>query len=109
MIFVDTPFVVEKEDFPNAPRVFHGRRSAHLMADTEDELRAYAKKLGLKVSWIQHPGTYRAHFDVTGKFLEAVERDDTVLKLTSREMIQRYTARARKEQNDRYLNSQAST
>ena len=38
---------------------------SHLMADTDDELDAFAAKLGLKKAWAQHPGTALSHYDVT--------------------------------------------
>lgn len=41
------------------------RRWSHLIADTPAELREFASKLGLSRTWIQKPGTFREHFDVT--------------------------------------------
>lgn len=41
------------------------RRWSHLMADDPAELRAFASAIGLKLTWVQRPGTYREHFDVT--------------------------------------------
>jgi hypothetical protein len=40
-------------------------RWSHLMADSDDELNAFAAKLGLKKAWAQRPGTARSHYDVT--------------------------------------------
>lgn len=37
----------------------------HLMADTTEELQAFASRLGLRPAWLQHAGTYREHFDIT--------------------------------------------
>jgi hypothetical protein len=51
-------------EVPNGPRVVRGRWS-HLFADTEQELRDFARFIGLRAAWIQHPGTSRVHFDVT--------------------------------------------
>lgn len=55
------------------PPAFHGARahgrpvkSTHLMADTTAELVAFADSIGSKRSWIQHPGTYREHYDLIG-------------------------------------------
>ena len=93
-VYVDTPFKVDPREFPDAPRVFKNAMSAHLMADTEEELRTYAKKIGLSLRWIQKSGTIRCHFDITGKFLALVERDESVLKLTPKEMAVRYMAKA---------------
>lgn len=38
---------------------------SHLMADTDEELHAFAERLGLKRSWHQKPGTPISHYDVT--------------------------------------------
>ena len=44
---------------------FRGMKMSHLCASGgEPELRAFADCLGLKPSWIQHPGTDRVHFDI---------------------------------------------
>lgn len=40
-------------------------RWSHLMADSDDELNAFAAKLGLKQAWAQYPGTAMSHYDVT--------------------------------------------
>lgn len=40
-------------------------RWSHLFADTHDELEEFARRLGLHPGWIQHPGTYREHYDLT--------------------------------------------
>jgi hypothetical protein len=37
---------------------------SHLLADSPEELREFANRLGLNSRWIQHEGTYREHFDV---------------------------------------------
>lgn len=41
------------------------RRWSHLVADSSAELRAFAVEIGLSLSWVQRPGSYREHFDVT--------------------------------------------
>lgn len=54
------------DDMQRAARV--GRLNAvwsHLMADSDDELHAFAAKLGLRRSWHQKPGTPISHYDVT--------------------------------------------
>ena len=38
---------------------------SHLLADTTEELEAFARRLNLNPSWIQHAGTRREHYDVT--------------------------------------------
>jgi hypothetical protein len=40
-------------------------RWSHLQADSDEELHAFAEKLGLKRSWAQKPGTVLSHYDVT--------------------------------------------
>lgn len=40
-------------------------RWSHLMADTDEELHAFASQLGLRRSWAQFPGTWKSHYDVT--------------------------------------------
>lgn len=45
----------------------------HLTADSTDELVAFAKSIGLRRTWIQHPATATEHFDLTlGKRAQAV-------------------------------------
>lgn len=36
----------------------------HMFADSEDELKEIACKIGVNTKWIQYPGTYRVHFDI---------------------------------------------
>ncbi|GAB2733016.1 DUF4031 domain-containing protein [Nocardioides pakistanensis] len=38
---------------------------SHLMADTTEELLAFARRLGMNPRWIQKAGTSLEHFDVT--------------------------------------------
>ena len=52
-----------RADVPDGGRVVRSRWS-HLFADTETELRAFATKIGLKETWIQHPGQPHVRFDV---------------------------------------------
>lgn len=49
---------------PNGNHAVTGRWS-HLMADTDEELHAFAARLGLKRAWAQYPGTWKSHYDVT--------------------------------------------
>ena len=54
------------DDMQRRARV--GRLNAvwsHLMADTHDELVAFARQLGLNPRWIQHEGKPLEHFDLT--------------------------------------------
>lgn len=43
---------------------WRGREWCHLVADSLDELHAFATKLGLKRRWFQDQGRY-PHYDVT--------------------------------------------
>lgn len=50
------------------------RRWSHLVADDGAELRSFARRLGLSLSWIQEEGTEWEHFDVTDRMrLRAIE------------------------------------
>ena len=44
---------------------FGRMKMCHLEADSSEELREFAKRLGLRPEWIQHPGTWKEHFDVS--------------------------------------------
>lgn len=73
-----------------AKRVFRaGRLYSHLSADTEDELVAFAKKVGLPISWLQHSGTRQFHFDVTGTWLAKLINNPDVKKITVRAYARR--------------------
>jgi len=90
MLYVDTPIRVAL-DSKRAPYCFRGQLAAHLIADTEQELVAYAVSIGMRPRWLQHPGTRLAHFDLTGSRLARVLRDTAVRKLTRAEMVRRMT------------------
>jgi hypothetical protein len=45
-------------------------RWSHLQADTPEELARFARKLRLRPEWVQHPGTWKEHFDVTDSVRE---------------------------------------
>lgn len=48
-------------------------RWSHLLADTDEELHAFAASIGLRRSWAQYPGTWKSHYDVTdSKRAEAI-------------------------------------
>ncbi|MGV8932504.1 MAG: DUF4031 domain-containing protein [Luteimonas sp.] len=51
---------------------WHGQRWAHLMADTLDELHAFATRLGMPRRAFQNK-TSGAHYDIT-----AAQRDDAI-------------------------------
>ena len=43
----------------------HDSRWCHMTADTTEELVAMAVSIGLQPNYIQFPGTWKEHFDVT--------------------------------------------
>lgn len=46
----------------------------HMAADSPGELLAIAQKIGVSRRWLQHPGTWKEHFDVClSKRARAVE------------------------------------
>jgi hypothetical protein len=99
MVYIDTPFRVSVSH-PTAPACFKGQQSAHLMADSESELIAYAKRLGMQEHWIQKRGTAAVHFDVMGARLAQVLADPAVNRMTRREiavMIRSRHAKTRKQ------------
>ena len=57
-----TRFIVD----PIVNHGWHLGPSCHLMTDgTDAELVAFAAGIGLKPEWLQNPGTYKTHFDLT--------------------------------------------
>lgn len=65
---------------PNCPP-WRYRTSCHLMADTDAELEAFAKQLGLRQSWRHYD-----HYDLTqNKRRQAVEAG--AMPITQREMV----------------------
>lgn len=43
---------------------FRGMKMSHMIADTPEELRKMAKKIGVQQKWIQDEGTWSEHFDI---------------------------------------------
>ena len=79
----------------NHGAVLYGRptKSCHLLADTTEELIEFAKSIGLKERWIQHPGTPKEHFDIMSQRkvnqairlgAEVLNRRDFVQKLVEK-------------------------
>jgi hypothetical protein len=64
-----TVYVDETRDWTLIARARGLRHThwCHLLADTEDELHAFAARLGLRRSWYQRrgPDDHRWHYDVT--------------------------------------------
>lgn len=59
---------------------FRNMKMSHMIADTEEELREFALKLKLNLSWWQKKGTYKSHFDVSiSKRKEAISLGAVVI------------------------------
>lgn len=82
---------------PNGARSVSGRWS-HLMADTEEELIEFAVgTLGMRRSWIQHPGSPDVHFDVVdSRRLAAIKLGAVPLPCRSTEWIEFFEAQRAK-------------
>lgn len=55
------------------PMDYHGKFKgcSHMVSDKPGpegtaELLAFARRIGMQAEWIQHPGTWKEHFDVFG-------------------------------------------
>jgi hypothetical protein len=61
----------QRHDLPPRMR----REWCHLTADTEDELHAFAARLGMRREWFQdHPRPERRHYDLTRERRERAVR-----------------------------------
>ena len=60
----------------------HSSKWSHLTADSPEELLEFAQKIGLRSSWIQYPGTWKEHFDLTeGKRQQALKNGAVAIDL----------------------------
>lgn len=50
---------------------FRNMKMCHMIADTTEELLAMVDRIGVQRKWIQHPETYREHFDIASGKREA--------------------------------------
>lgn len=59
----------------NSMILWRGKRWCHLYADSLSELEAFARRVGLKPSWLQHPKGEGGlpHYDVTGSLHKRCE------------------------------------
>ena len=80
----------------DAVTLWRGKRWAHLMADTLDELHAFAERLGLPRRAFQDK-TSGAHYDVTAQLRErAIALGAVVIsRHADRDLVRRVIARAR--------------
>lgn len=83
MVYVDPLF---NHGRTNVPKCFRNVQSCHLFADSESELHAFAKRIGMKRHWFQnHPRL--KHYDLTPYMREkalqagAVEVNDHVRRV----------------------------
>ena len=71
--------------------VRRGDRMYHMLSDIPGpegarELRAFARSLGFRERWVQYPGTYREHFDVTERDARVILAGGATRLLTNREL-----------------------
>ncbi len=71
--------------------VRRGDRMYHMLSDIPGpeggiELRAFALPLGFRERWVQYPGGYREHFDVTERDAQAILARGSVRLLSNREL-----------------------
>lgn len=94
-VYVDD--MMMRADVPNGARVVRGIW-CHMFADTREELDEMAVRIGMRLSWIQKPGTPREHYDVTKTRREAaIKAGAVVLPIRSpewREFFARKKAQA---------------
>jgi hypothetical protein len=61
-VYVDDAYIPAKV---RSGSLTHDSRWCHLTADSTEELVAFAVSIGLQAKYIQYPGTWKEHFDVT--------------------------------------------
>ena len=61
-VYVDNAYISAKV---RSGRLTHDSRWCHMTADTTEELVAFAVSIGLQAKYLQYPGTWKEHFDVT--------------------------------------------
>jgi hypothetical protein len=71
--------------------VRRGDRMYHMLSDIPGsegsrELRSFATPLGFRERWVQYPGSYREHFDVTERDAKAILARGGVQVLSNREL-----------------------
>ena len=71
--------------------VRRGDRMYHLLSDIPGpegarELRAFALPLGFRERWVQYPGSYREHFDVTERDARTILAQGGARLISNREL-----------------------
>lgn len=64
----------------------------HMTADTTEELHAMADRIGVARRWVQHPGTYREHYDIC-KSKRALAVQAGAVEVSGRELWLKMRAR----------------
>jgi Protein of unknown function (DUF4031) len=90
-VYVDDAYIPAKV---KSGSLTHDSRWCHMTADTTEELVAFATALGLQAKYLQHPGTWKEHFDVTeakrrlavAKGAVEVSYQEHVMKMAERRM-----------------------
>lgn len=83
-VYVDGAMI--PADVPHRGRTVRGPW-CHLTADTREELDTMADRIGLRWEWIQHPGTWKEHYDLTPPRRAAAVRAGAI-ELTRREAVE---------------------
>ena len=66
--------------------------ACHMVADSTEELVGFATRLGLRRSWMQHPGKYSEHYDLTSpRRAEAVNMG--AIEISHRELVEKMRAK----------------
>lgn len=71
---------------------YRGMLMCHMAADTTEELLAMADRIQVARKWIQHPGSYREHFDIC-QAKRALAVSFGAEEVTQRELVQRNLAK----------------
>ena len=59
----------------------------HMVADTPGDLASMADRIGLRREWLQHPGTWKEHYDVSkGKRLQAIRAG--AVEIDARQLVE---------------------
>lgn len=67
----------------------------HMMADSHDELVAFARSIGFKDQWIQKPGTAWEHYDIGTKGKLELARKKGAVEISCRELSEKMGEKVR--------------
>lgn len=77
---------------------------SHMVADTTEELLEMADKIGINKKWLQNPGTYNEHFDVS-KFKRELAIKHGAIPINSRLLAQMTIGRAQNKTPNPFKNA----